>query len=59
MSKNQRSKDRKIMFKELVSEYQRSGFTLRQARKFASEEIEEQLTEGKVLPVKKNKRNVK
>ena len=47
------------MFKELVSEYQRSGFTLRQARKFASEEIEEQLTEGKVLPVKKNKRNVK
>ena len=59
MSKNQRSKDRKIMFKELVSEYQRSGFTLRQARKFASEEIEEQLTEGKVLPIKKNKRNVK
>jgi len=59
VSKNQRSKDRKIMFKELVSEYQRSGFTLRQARKFASEEIEEQLTEGKVLPIKKNKRNVK
>jgi len=59
VSKNQRSKDRKIMFKELVSEYQRSGFTLRQARKFASEEIEEQLTENKVLPIKKNKRNVK
>jgi hypothetical protein len=59
VSKNQRSKDRKIMFKELVSEYQRSGFTLRQARKFASEEIHEELTEDKALPIKKNKRNVK
>jgi len=47
------------MFKELVSEYQRSGFTLRQARKFASEEIHEELTEDKALPIKKNKRNVK
>ena len=59
MTKDQRSKDRKVMFKELVSEYQRSGCSLKESKKFASEEVEEQLTEEKFLPVKKNKRNKK
>ncbi len=59
MTKDQRSKDRKVMFKELVSEYQRSGYSLKESKKFASEEVEEQLTEEKFLPVKKNKRNKK
>ena len=56
MKQSQKNKDRKKMYKELVSEYQREGYNVKQARKFATEDVNEFLLEDKILSAHKFKR---
>ncbi len=56
MKQSQKNKDREKMYKELVSEYQREGYNVKQARKFATEDVNEFLLEDKILSAHKFKR---
>ena len=53
MSSSDRKKDQKKTFKKLVSEYQREGYNSKEARKYASQEVEEFMTEKKFKPQKR------
>jgi phosphotransacetylase len=56
VKQSQKNKDREKMYKELVSEYQREGYNVKQARKFATEDVNEFLLEDKILSAHKFKR---
>tara|TARA_R100000963_G_C4550902_1_gene43890 strand:+ start:261 stop:446 length:186 start_codon:yes stop_codon:yes gene_type:complete len=51
---NKRKKDYKKIFKNLLSEYQKDGYSEKEARKYASEEIEDMMIERKIKSFKKD-----
>ena len=53
MSSNKHKKDQKKIFKELVSEYQRDGYSEKESRRYASQEMEELMSERKLKPLKR------
>jgi hypothetical protein len=53
MSSSDRKKDQKKTFKKLVSEYQREGYNSKEAKKYASQEVEEFMIEKKFKPQKR------
>jgi|TARA_R110000824_G_scaffold60572_7_gene161834 hypothetical protein len=52
MSKNK--KDQKKTYKELVAEYQREGYDSKTARKYASQDMYELMSEKKLRNYKRN-----
>ena len=53
MSSQKRKKDQKKIFRELISEYQRNGYSEKEAKRFASQEIEEIMNEKKIKTLKR------
>ena len=51
MSNQKRNKDQKKMYKDLVSEYQRSGYSEKESKKYATQEMEELMIEKKINPL--------
>ena len=51
MSSQKRNKDQKKMYKELVAEYQRSGYSEKESKKYATQEMEELMIEKKINPL--------
>ena len=53
MSNTQRKMDQKNIFKELVSQYQKQGYSIKEARRYASQEVDELMIEKKLKPRKR------
>jgi len=53
MSSRKRKKDQEKMHKELVVEYQRAGYSEKESKKYASQEMEELMSEKKMKPLKR------